>query len=82
MLEVTLLTPSRVVYEGEAGRVIVPGEKGIFEICPFHKPIVSRLLPGRVVVDRKIFRIKHGIVQVNRNRVGLIVQLERETQRS
>lgn len=78
MLEVTLLTTKRMVYQGDAEHVIVPGEKGIFEICPFHKPIASRLFPGRIAIDRKVFRIRHGIVQVNRNKVGMIVQLEKE----
>jgi len=79
VLEVTLLTPSRMVFQGDASHVIVPGEKGVFEICPFHKPVISRLLPGRVAVDRKVYRIRHGVVQVNRNKVGMIVQLEKES---
>ena len=74
VLNVTILTPERLVYPGKAERVILPGEQGVFEILPHHKTIRSRLLKGRVVVDRKVLKIRRGVVKAGMNDVTLIVE--------
>jgi len=76
MLQVTLLTASEILFEGEASYVRLPGEQGIFEIGLLHKPLVSRLLPGVIRVDRKPFSIRHGVVKVKNNRVVAMVEAE------
>lgn len=78
MLSVTLLTASKVVFEGEATKIILPGEKGIFEVGFFHQPFVSRLLPGIAWIDQKEISIRHGVVKVKNNRVIAMVELEAE----
>ncbi len=75
-MSVTLLSASAVLFEGEATKVILPGEKGIFEIGFFHKPFISRLLPGSAWVDNKEFLIRHGVAKVKSNRVIAMVELE------
>ncbi len=80
MLSITLLTASAVLFEGDATKVILPGEKGIFEIGLFHKPFVSRLLPGKVWVDQKEFPIHHGVVKVKSNRVIAMIELDPGTE--
>ena len=74
MLEVILLSPASPIFEGTAERVIMPGEKGVFEIFSFHRPLVSRLLPGLVVVDDRPYPIRRGVVKVDRNRVTALVE--------
>ena len=76
MLNVTLLTANKVIFEGKASKVIFPGEKGVFEIGFFHRPIVSRLLPGLTTVDDQEFLIRHGVVKVKNSRVIAMVELE------
>ena len=79
MLSVTLLSASEVLFEGEAEKVILPGEKGIFEIGFFHKPFISRLLPGSAWIDKKEFQIRHGVAKVKSNRVIAMVEIETGT---
>ncbi len=74
MLEVTLLTPQKVVFRGTAHRVIFPGEQGIFEVGPFHRPLFSRLLPGTLIVDDQAFPILRGVVKVDRDSATCIVE--------
>lgn len=74
MLNVTILTASEVLFEGEASRVILPGEQGTFEIGFFHKTLVSRLLSGIAVVDDRTFPIKHGVVKVKNDQVIAMVE--------
>lgn len=74
LLNVSILNPTGVIFEGKAKRVILPGEEGVFEILPFHKRILSRLITGRVVVDQQGIAIKRGIVKVNQNNVMIILE--------
>ncbi len=73
-LEVFIVSPQKVVFKGKAGSILVPGEEGVFEILPFHKRIVSRLVEGLVVVDGQDFSIKRGIIRVNKNAVAIIME--------
>lgn len=73
-LELLVLSPERLIYEGQASSIVLPGENGVFEILPFHKRLLSRLLAGLVIIDRKVMRIKRGVVKVGLNRVTLIVE--------
>jgi F-type H+-transporting ATPase subunit epsilon len=74
LLNVSILSTSMVVFEGQAERVIVPGEEGVFEILPFHKRIMSRLITGSVVVDQRSIPIKRGIIKADQNKVTIILE--------
>ncbi len=74
MLEVKILSPQEVLFEGQAQRVILPGEHGVFEVCPFHRPLVSRLLPGHVLIDGQSLAIQRGVVKVLHDTLTAIVE--------
>ena len=73
-LDVTVLSPIEVIFEGKAKSIILPGEEGVFEVLPFHKRILSRLISGRLFIDEQSFPIKRGVVKVNQNKVTVIVE--------
>jgi F-type H+-transporting ATPase subunit epsilon len=76
MVEVLFLTPQRVIFEGQAKSIILPGEEGTFEILPFHKDIFSRLLTGWVIIDEKEkVPIRRGIVKLEKNVATIIAEL-------
>ena len=75
-LSVTLMTPEKVVFEGNADRVILPGEQGVFEILPFHKRLLSRLLTG-TIIDEQMFPLYRGVAQVGGNAVTIIMEEKR-----
>lgn len=74
LLDVSILNPIKVIFEGKAKRVILPGEAGTFEILPFHKRILSRLVAGTIIVDQQGIPIRRGIVKVNQNMVTIILE--------
>ena len=74
LLQVVVLGPEAPLFEGEAERVILPGEQGVFEVFPFHRPLASRLLTGAVIVDDQLFPIQRGTVWVERNQVTALVE--------
>ena len=75
-LDVSILNPKKVLFKGKARSVIVPGEQGVFEILPFHKRILSRLVSGILVVDDQELSIKRGVIKVDQNKVTITVEEE------
>ena len=74
MLDVTLISSEEVVFEGKADSVIFPGEYGVFEILTYHKPVVSRLIGGDVVIDGRTYAIRRGLMGLNHNKATIIVE--------
>ncbi len=78
MLEVVVLSTQEVLYSGQAQRVILPGEQGVFEVLSFHRPLISRLLPGFIIVDDQPVPIRRGVVKIANDTLTAIVEPETE----
>ena len=74
LLDVTVVSPKEVIFEGKASSVVVPGEEGVFEILPFHKRIISRLVTGQLFIDGQGFMMRRGIVKASKNKVTIILE--------
>ncbi|MEI6631874.1 MAG: hypothetical protein WCL25_04600 [bacterium] len=73
-LEVSVLSPKEIIFEGQVKSLIVPGEQGVFELLSFHKRILSRLISGTLVVDGQSIYIRRGVIKVNQNIVTVLVE--------
>jgi len=70
-----ILNPKRVLFDGEAESVFLPGDLAEFELLDFHAPIVSLLRPGVVTVDWKTtIPIKNGMVKFDNNECMILVE--------
>lgn len=49
-MNIKILTPEHVVFEGEVDSVLLPGKSGEFQIFKNHAAIVSALVGGKVKV--------------------------------
>lgn len=82
MLRLKIVSPEKVVYEGEVDSVLVPGTMGSFEILNDHAPIISSLERGKVEYaisdNRTQFEINGGFVVVKKNEVSLCVEIDNE----
>jgi F0F1-type ATP synthase epsilon subunit len=74
MLDVQLISTEEVVFEGKANSIVFPGEYGVFEVLPYHKPIVSRLVSGNVIIDGRLYPIRRGLIGLNHNKATIIVE--------
>ena len=74
LLEVSVLNPQEVLFEGKARSIIVPGEEGVFEVLPFHKRMISRLLSGVIFVDDRRFPIRRGVIKVDLKKVTIVIE--------
>lgn len=64
-----------VLFEGHAESVVLPGVQGEFEVLDFHKPIISKLKEGNIVVDNlKEFSIQGGLVKMSVQSVVALVE--------
>ena len=83
MLQLKIVSPEKIEFEGEIESVLVPGSLGQFEILVNHAPIISSLEKGKVVYtlpggEKKSLEISGGFVEVQKNVVSLCVELVEE----
>ena len=79
MLQLRIVSPEKVEYDGAVESVLVPGTMGQFEILNDHAPIISTLQNGTVEYvngeGRNRLKIQGGFVEVQKNVVSLCVEL-------
>ena len=74
-MKTTILTPARTIYDGEALSVFLPGTEGEFEIMNNHKPVISLLKEGQIILDwKKTVPLKRGIVKLFHNEVVALIE--------
>jgi F-type H+-transporting ATPase subunit epsilon len=74
LLHVKVMTPERLVFDGKVESVILPGERGVFEVAAHHKRLLSRLIHGRMFIGNTKVEIRRGVVKVGLNEVIVIVE--------
>ena len=79
MLRLKIISPERIIFDGEVVRVVVPGTMGMFEILEHHA-IISSLTAGVVsyLSDQQELleqRIIGGFAEVQKDEVRLCVEL-------
>jgi F-type H+-transporting ATPase subunit epsilon len=47
-LRLKIITPDRLVFDGEVSELVAPGQMGEFGVLPGHVPFLSVLFPGRL----------------------------------
>ncbi len=72
-MNLTIITPDKQIFEGEADLVQLPGIDGLFEILNNHAPMVAALGEGKVKIGNnnsfQFLEIKGGIVEVLNNKI-------------
>ena len=75
MFKATVMSLSKTLFEGSAWSVFAPGATGEFEILDLHKPIVSLLKKGKIVIDwKKEISIKRGAVRMSGDELVAVVE--------
>ena len=78
-MKLTVVSPERVIFKGQAVSVTVPGVKGAFEVLDNHAPIISALQRGKMVykttADNEL-QIAGGFINVANNEVAVCVETE------
>ena len=81
MLQLRIVSPEKVEYNGAVESVLVPGTAGQFEILNDHAPIISTLQKGVVEYVTKEGKVSldilGGFVEVQKNVVSLCVEIDK-----
>ena len=79
MLQLKIVSPEKIEYDGVVESVLVPGTMGQCEILNDHAPIISTLQKGVVEYATKEGKISlnilGGFVEVQKNLVSLCVEI-------
>lgn len=77
-MRVSVVSPERILFEGEASRVVVPAYDGLIGILPRHAPLLALLGKGRLVVGaaggEQRFTVAGGFVQVRDDVVRVVAE--------
>jgi len=75
VFKATVITSNKVLFEGDVWSVFLPGETGEFEVLELHKPILSLLRQGDVVINGETkIPVKRGAMRVSGDEFVAVVE--------
>ena len=77
MLTVSVISPEKVLFEGQASGVVAPGYDGQLGILPGHAPLMTVLGRGVLRLDGgsgASFQVQGGFLQVVDNVVRVVTE--------
>jgi F-type H+-transporting ATPase subunit epsilon len=74
-----IITPDKMIFEGEVKLIQLPGSKGAFEILKNHAPIISTLEKGTIKIqdennEEKLFEVDGGVIENKANKIIVLVE--------
>ena len=78
-LSVRVVSPDRIVFEGEAASLVAPAWDGKVGILPRHAPMLTLVGSGELSIDRPgggsdSFHVNGGVLKVERDHVTLLTE--------
>lgn len=78
-LQVRVVSPDRIVFEGEASAVSAPAWDGYVGILRGHAPMLTLIGSGEMTIDRlgggtDSFFVAAGVLKVERDKVTLLTE--------
>ena len=78
-LRLEIVTPDAKTYSDDVDYVLVPGAEGDMGIFPEHVPLLSKLLPGELVVKKgdEVHRLAvgEGFVEITNKSVSVLTDM-------
>lgn len=73
-MQVTVLQAHRLLFDGVAAQVVLPGAEGELSVCDHHAPMLCALSAGLVQVDDRVFAIGQGLACMARNQLTILTR--------
>lgn len=77
-MHVTIISPERSVFDGDATALVAPAYDGQVGILPRHAPFMTLLGSGTLTVregdGERTFRVRGGFLQVVDDRVRVVAE--------
>lgn len=75
-LHVEIITPEKVVYKDDVSEIVVPTETGEIAILPNHVNLLTRILPGEMVIKKgtqeHFLAITGGFLEIVNNNINIL----------
>lgn len=72
-MKIEILSPDRLIFQGEADAIQLPGLDGSLGILQNHAPLISSLKKGEIKLTKdgqnQFFEINGGVAEVFKNKV-------------
>jgi F-type H+-transporting ATPase subunit epsilon len=78
-MKVQLITPEKIMFEGDASMVTAPGAEGDFGVLPGHMNLISTLKPGIISIEpsageKREVPITGGIAEITPDRATFLIE--------
>lgn len=77
-MKLSIITPEKILFSGEATQVMIPGTLGDFGVLPGHSPFISTIRPGVITVDsasgQMRIAITGGIAEANPEACNILAE--------
>ncbi len=77
-MELKILTPEKIMFEGEADLISLPTPNGVITVLPKHTFLVTALSVGQVKIKTKegdqSFSSSGGILEVSNNKAVILLR--------
>jgi len=74
MLKVSVISPEKILFEGESASVVAPAYDGEVGILENHAPMMTLLGKGSLRLGDRSFQIEGGFLQVVDNNVRVVTE--------
>jgi F-type H+-transporting ATPase subunit epsilon len=78
-IDLQIITPEKVAYQGEADAVSVPTQQGEITILPKHMSLVSTMKHGALVIKNEgketVMAVYKGFVEIRKNQVLIMTDI-------
>jgi len=73
--KIAVMTPEALLYQGEIESVFITGDKGEYELLPYHYPVLGILQEGNIIINwRELVPVKFGILKFFANDCTILVE--------
>jgi F-type H+-transporting ATPase subunit epsilon len=77
-MNLEIISPEKIIFNGKADSVTLPGAVGLFTILNHHAPIISVLKKGiltyKIGDDEKTLEINSGFAEMKQNIVSVSIE--------
>lgn len=78
LLQLVVVSPEGVIFEGKVELVTLPGQVGYFTVLPEHAPLISSLRKGTLKYEKngekKTLDVESGFVEIKDNIISVCVE--------
>ena len=78
-LKLEIVTPVATSYSEDVHMVTLPGVEGQIGIYPHHVPLMTRIVPGEVIVRKDgeddFLAVGEGLVEITNERVSIVTNM-------